>query len=175
MKSCSKQRKKNASPESSISLHTNENLLGLSWSNQLYFTLGVLRLIQAGPSNNKLYLHHWFSSSQWNVSHRKLAAEASEEKTIVFLVWLLLSWDRQCSLCLRGIQEIRDQWEVLQCSLMGDTSVLHLKPVGQKGTWVKHKNFTFSNILHNLWTLQCTTNFKHIRHRGPYQSPEDMT
>ncbi len=76
------------------------------------------------------------SSSHWNVGQRKLAAETSKIK--VFPVWWLLSWDRQRGLCLAGVEEIRDQREVLQRSLIGDTSVLHLKP-GEKWIWVRDK------------------------------------
>lgn len=38
----------------------------------------------------------------------------------------LLSWDREGSSCLAGIQEVRNQGEVLQSRLLGDTRVLHL-------------------------------------------------
>lgn len=75
-------------------------------------------------------------------SSRKL-----EGRVKAFLAWWLLSWDWECSLCLAGIEEIRDQWEVLQCSLMGDTGVLHLKPGGGKKKNSSQLRFCTGNMV----------------------------
>lgn len=102
------------------------------------------------------------------------AAETSKEKIKVFLVWWLLSWDRQCSPCLAGVEEIRDQWEILQWSLMGDTSVLHLKPGGEKWTWVKHKICTFLNILKVSFNLLHSTKICNTLQISKYSPPSSL-
>lgn len=124
--------------------------LGFSWFNHLlYYTCGFARWNQSGPCKFKLYLHSQFTSSHWNVGPEE-AAETSKGTIQVFLVRWLLSWDRQRSLCLAGIEKIRDQGEVLQCSLMTDASVLHLKPGGGQLTWVRDRMCTFWNNSFNL-------------------------
>lgn len=60
-------------------------------------------------SSNKYSLEHWWvtetSSSRW-----------------------LLSWDGKCSICEASVEEIGDQWEILQWCRLGDAWILHLIP-----------------------------------------------
>lgn len=71
----------------------------------------------------------WFRSSWWNVSQGKQQKPVKKS----LLVWWLLSWDRQRRHCLAGIEEVRDQQEVLQRRVVDDTSILHLKPGRENG------------------------------------------
>lgn len=139
--------------------------LGCSWFNHLlYFTCGFARRIWSGPCKFKLYLRSHFTSSHWNVGPEE-AAETSKGKIQVFLVQWLLSWDRKRSLRLAGIEKIRDQGEVLQCSLMTDTSVLHLKPGGGKLTWVKDKICISINSATNTFKISSPLKFLPVSRR----------
>lgn len=106
-----------------------EIVLGSLLSNHLiYFTLNGLRSIEPGFSEFMLCLHRWVRSSRWNVSQGK---QQKPVKKSLLGRWLL-SWDRQRSHCLAGIEEVRDQREVLQRGVVDDAGVLHLKPGGEK-------------------------------------------
>lgn len=79
--------------------------------------------------NNKKLLaskHHSVFSSHWNVDQVRSAQQRHGIGSAS------LSWDRQGFVWLAGVEEVGDQREVLHADVLGDTSILHLKPVNNK-------------------------------------------